>query len=95
MGRDWLAEIRLDWQQVRFLMPRGNFSRALNQLLDEYSELFKKGSSPMNTFEASLHHKPNCKPSCQPKFVMVAINCELDTLEQVQRSHTVSLLVQY
>ena len=87
MGRDWLAEIRLDWQQVRFLTPKITSGGALNELLDKYMEVFKEGSGPMNTFEASLHLKPNC----QPKFVKArpvpfairsAVDRELDRLEQ-------------
>ena len=85
MGRDWLAEIRLDWQQVRFT---ASCSGELKELLDKYSEVFKEGSEPMNTFEASL----NLKLNRQPKFVKAklvpfaikpALDHELDRLEQV------------
>ena len=53
--RDWLTEI---WNELGYLCTstvRSNVT--LNQLLDKYSEVFKEGSRPTNTFEAI---KPNC-----------------------------------
>ena len=87
MGRDWLTEITLDWKRIGLLTSTVSSNVALNQLLDKYSEVFKEGSGPMNTFEANLYLKPNC----QPKFVKArpvpfaikpAVDCELDRLEQ-------------
>ena len=83
MGRDWLTSIILDWKQIGLLNTMVNSSKTLNNLLDQYQEVFTEGSGPMNTFEASLHLKPNAQPKFMkarpvPFALKPAVDLELD-----------------
>ena len=86
MGRDWLTNIILDWKQIGLLNTTVNSNKALNNLLDQYQDVFTEGSGPMNTFEAGLHLKPNAQPKFMkarpvPFALKPAVDIELDRLE--------------
>ena len=58
MGRDWIRQIRLDWKSIGMV----SLTSKTEALLDKYAEVFEEGLGTMNTFEASLSVKPECKP---------------------------------
>ena len=58
MRRDWIRQIRLDWKSIGMV----SIASKTEALLDKYAEVFEEGLGRMNTFEASLSVKSECKP---------------------------------
>ena len=58
MGRDWLLECRLNWQQVYKL----NVSDKLEELLEKHATVFSGDQGSLNTTEAKLYIKEGAKP---------------------------------
>ena len=84
-GRDWLHEIRLDWKALGVSTVRRNKGK-MEALLEKYSGVFEEGLGQMNTFEATLHLKPNTTPKFHksrpvPFALKEAVEVELDRLE--------------
>lgn len=59
-GRDWLAKLRLNWQQIRYVDEPKHLS--LNELLDAYSEVFKEELGTLKDIKASIVVKPEAPP---------------------------------
>ena len=83
MGRDWIRQIRLDWKSIGMV----SLTSKTEALLDKYAEVFEEGLGTINTFEASLSVKPECKPRFHkarpvPFALKPAIERELDRLEE-------------
>ena len=83
MGRDWIRQIRLDWKSIGMV----SLASKTEALLDKYAEVFEEGLGTMNTFEASLSVKSECKPRFHkarpvPFALKPAIERELDRLEE-------------
>ena len=83
LGRDWLKQLRLNWTQISMIQ---NSSTQLEDLMKEYSEIFRDELGTVRGFQASLH----LKGSPQPKFfrprsvpfaIRDAVGHELDRLE--------------
>ena len=83
LGRDWLKQLRLNWTQILMVQ---NSSTQLEDLMKEYSEIFRDELGTVRGFQASLH----LKGSPQPKFfrprpvpfaIRDAVGHELDRLE--------------
>ena len=82
VGRDWLRQIRLDWKSIGMAA----LSSKAEALVGKFPEVFEEGSGLMNTFQASLHLKPECRPKFHkarpvPFALKQAIDRELDRLE--------------
>ena len=91
MGKEWLNEIKLDWQKLNVavsdtsvdsVVPTNNVER----LLQKCKAVFEEGLGVMNTFEAKLQVKEGAKPKfCKarpvPFALKEAIERELDRLE--------------
>jgi len=91
MGREWLNEIKLDWQKLNLAASDTSDSvvstnNDIEGLLQKYEAVFKEGHGVMNTFEARLQVKEGAKPKfCKarpvPFALKGAIDRELDCLE--------------
>ena len=60
LGRDWLQEIVLDWKQlnkVHYVRQR-----ALQDMLDQYADLFKSGMGTLKGTTAKIHIRENVRP---------------------------------
>ena len=82
LGRDWLRQIRLDWKGIGMAA----LSSKAEALVGRFPEVFEEGSGLMNTFQASLHLKPECRPKFHkarpvPFALKQGIDRELDRLE--------------
>ena len=85
MGREWLNEIRITWQELNFAAETSNNVAPMN---NEVGKLLQKkeGLGVMNTFEARLQVKEGAKPRfCKarpvPFALKAAIDSKLDYLE--------------
>ena len=54
LGRDWLGQIRLDWQQIHHV-----HSASLQELLARYPAVFKEGLGTLKGFEAKIYVDPD------------------------------------
>ena len=91
MGREWLNEIKLDWQKLNLAASDTSDSvvstnNDIEGLLQKYEAVFKEGHGVMNTFEARLQVKEGAKPKfCKARPVPFALkgatDRELDCLE--------------
>ena len=90
MGREWLNEINLNWQELNQAVETTNNVEPMNsevgRLLQKYGNVFKEGLGVMNTFEARLQVKEGARPKfCKarpvPFALKEAIDRELDRLE--------------
>ena len=90
MGREWLNEINLNWQELNQAAETTNNVASMNsevgRLLQKYGNVFKEGLGVMNTFEARLQLKEGARPKfCKARPVRftlkAAIDRELDCLE--------------
>ena len=61
LGRDWLKQLRLNWTQISMVQKS---STQLEDMMNEYSEIFRDELETVRGFQASLH----LKGSPQPKF---------------------------
>ena len=83
LGRDWLKQLCLNWTQISTVQ---NSSTQLEDLMKEYSEIFRDELGTVRGFQASLHLKGSPQPKFfQPRPVPFAIRDasghELDHLE--------------
>ena len=67
MGREWLNEINLNWQELNQAVETTNNVEPMNsevgRLLQKYGNVFKEGLGVMNTFEARLQVKEGARPN--------------------------------
>jgi len=86
LGRDWLQNIRLNWQQiccVHSVQPR-----SVSELKDRFAELFETKLGKLSGFSAKLHLKDtNATPVFLrarpvPYAMRTKVELELDRLEQ-------------
>ena len=83
LGRDWLKQLHLNWTQISMVQ---NSSTQLEDLMKEYSEIFRDELGTIKGFQASLHLKGSPQPMFfRPRPVSFAIRDavghELDRLE--------------
>ena len=57
LGRDWLGQVRLDWQQIHQV-----HSVSLQELLAKYPAVFKEGLGTLKGYEAKIHVDPDAVP---------------------------------
>ena len=82
LGRNWLEQLRLDWQAVHKL-----FKSALDQVLQKHQEVFNPGLGTLQGYEAKLHMGANAQPQFHkarsvPCSMKVLVEKELDRLEE-------------
>ena len=66
-GRDWLHQIRLDWKLICAIAkekPTQDIQRKLEELLDNYGEVFQDDIGTFKSTKAKL----TLKEGSQPKF---------------------------
>ncbi len=61
-GRDWLKNLKLNWQQIKYLKERT--CRSPTEVLGKYSEVFKEELGTVKDIIASI----TVKPELTPKF---------------------------
>ena len=87
MGREWLNEIKINWQELNLAAETSApMNSEVGRLLQKYENVFKEGLGVMNTFEARLQVKEGARPRfCKarpvPFTLKAAIDRELDRLE--------------
>ena len=86
LGRNWLAHIRLNWQQVRLSI--NTLSTDIDQLLDKYKDVFSPELGTLKGIYAKLTLKPNAdpkifKPRPVPYALRDAIERDLERLESL------------
>ena len=59
LGRNWLAQFRLDWKTIHSLKQT-----ALSQLLEKHAAIFEPGLGTLKGVEATIL----VDPTAQPKF---------------------------
>ena len=85
LGRDWLQEIVLDWKQLNKV--HYVCQRALQDVLDQYADLFKPGMGTLKGTTARIHIRENiCPRFFQARPVPYAlrdkVTSELDRLQK-------------
>ncbi len=80
-GRNWLGEIRLDWGIIKVVRS------TLDDLLNEYAEVFGSGLGTLRGIQAKLELKPNARPRFhKPRSVPYAIKGAIEQdLERLVR----------
>jgi len=82
MGREWLKEIRLNWQEVRKL---AHGSTQLQTILEKHKEVFREELGSMKKITVKLHIKPDSKPVFMkarpvPYAIRPKVEADLDAL---------------
>ena len=82
LGRNWLQNLRLDWQQIHRLN-----NNMLDEVLDRHSEVFREELGTLKGFKAKIHVDPSVTPRfCKARPVAYAmrelVEKELDHLTQ-------------
>ena len=82
LGRNWLAKLRLDWQQI-FSVRTG---RTLQTVLDKYPDVFKDDLGTVKGLKAKIHVDPKATPLYHkarsvPLALREKIETELDRLQ--------------
>ena len=82
LGRNWLEQLRLDWQAVHKL-----YESALDQVLQKHQEVFNPGLGTLQGYEAKIHMDANAQPRFHkarsvPYSMKVLVEKELDRLEE-------------
>jgi len=88
LGRDWLAHIRLDWQQIfqmRAESIRPNQVPELDRLLNAHIKVFEEGLGTIEGIQAKIFVDPTIKPLYfkarpVPHALREKIEVELDRL---------------
>ena len=62
LGRNWLWNIRLDWQHISSMVSSSCPSIKLDTVLEKYSEVFSEDLGTIKTFQAKLFLKKGAKP---------------------------------
>ena len=88
LGRNWLEDIRLDWQHIASVVAAQKPFAKLDTLLEKYTEVFSEALGTIKPFQAKLFLKEGAKPKfCRsrpvPYAMKVAVEQELDRLENV------------
>ena len=61
MGRDWLSQIRLDWQQINQV-----HNASLQAVLVRYPAVFQEGLGTLKGYQAKIYVDPDAVPRFQP-----------------------------
>lgn len=99
LGRNWLKEIRLDWQAIHMVGDA-----PLEEVLNRHQTIFQEGLGTLKGFQAKISVDPNAVPKyCRARSVPYSmrdkVEAELDrlvqegTLEPVQTSDWASPIV--
>ena len=68
-GRNWLSEIRLDWGSINLIQDR-----TLDEVLEEYSDIFKSELGTLKGFEAKIYVDADAQPHyCKARTVPYAL----------------------
>lgn len=83
MGRDWLAKLKLNWQEINHL--RG--CEKLEELLERHSSVFSSKLGCFNAMKAKIYIREEVqpkffKPRSVPYILREKVNMELDRLQQ-------------
>ena len=83
LGRDWLSELRLDWEAIHNVCVQDH----LETILDDHSELFKDELGLIRGVKAKIHvdqqaHPCFCKPRAVPFSLRKGVELELERLEE-------------
>jgi hypothetical protein len=101
-GRDWMKEIRLDWEKIFALtdkppnIPKSpDFTPEFESLLAENHKLFSQKGSGIKGFKATLHLKPGAKQVFQkarpvPYSLVSGVDQEYERLIQADILHPVT-----
>ena len=81
-GRNWLGELQLDWGHIKKVVA------PLEQLLQEYEEVFRPELGTLRGIQAKLEVKPDArprfhKPRSVPYAIKGAIERDLERLEKI------------
>ena len=84
-GRNWLKELKLNWQQIKYLNERK--CRSIKEVLDKYSEVFKEELGTLKDIKASIIVRPEvspifCKHRPLPFAMKERVEQELKRLEE-------------
>ncbi len=69
LGRDWLAELRLDWKELHrvHMAPR----RRLQTVLENHPDVFRDELGTLKDVQATIHVEPKAQPTfCRPRPVI-------------------------
>ena len=84
LGRDWLNEIRINWQEIRTVMST---IPSCHELVEKYAEVFRNERGTMANYKAHLSLRDDARPrfyrARQVPFAMRdAVGRELDRMEK-------------
>ena len=91
LGRDWLEEIRLDWETI-FQIASDNPRSALHEMLSKYQDVFTEGLCTPNGVKAKIYVDQGAEPKyIKARAVPYALssNVELE-LERMEREGIIS-----
>jgi len=70
LGRDWLAQLRLDWKAIFRVQEHNALQEELETILDARKEVFQNELGTIRGVNAKLHVDPNVRPKfCKPRPV--------------------------
>ena len=91
LGRDWLEELRLDWETI-FQIASANPRSALHEALSKYQDVFAEGLGTLKGVKAKIYVDQNAEPKyIKARAVPYALrtNVELE-LERLEREGIIS-----
>ena len=87
-GREWLRLIKIDWSQINSIdTPDENYKEMLENLLNEYNDLFTEDVGLIKNYKCSLKLQKNAKPTFirarpVPYALKDQVEEEIDRLEK-------------
>ena len=83
--KEQVKHLQLDWQRI----AKVDSTNKLENLLQDYEEIFKEGTGTVNSYQASLHLKEGANPKYHrarsvPFSIREAVGEELDRLERAE-----------
>jgi len=79
LGRDWLQQLKLNWQNVEHVQQVTDYSR-LHSMLNKYSSVFKKELGTMKGIKAKIYVNPEAQPKyCKARAVPYALRPKVES----------------
>eukprot|EP00731_Ephydatia_muelleri_P020855 Em0013g582a len=90
LGRNWLASIPINWQEIKMVTSSKSHSdwlQRLNRMMEKYPNLWKEGLEPAKGIKASLNMKENVTPvywkaRSIPYSMRARVEVELEKLQK-------------
>ena len=90
-GRDWLLQLRLDWQGLYSL--RAPASTTMQAILNKHAAVFTEELGCVKGIKAKIYIDPEARPRfCKPRSVPFALRGKVEKEEVLKLQHQVRVL---